>query len=346
MTISREVLRIEESMQTILDTILAHHAQLLTPAWSNAWANVVGDLEAGLLALAEDGDVPGWKIMEHHRVAAGLEAAGEAMDMLTEQAGALFIDDATRGLGLGVDGEIAMIRQQLPEQASTTTRPDAQQLRTTMERTTQQITATTWPVSVETAEAIRQELLQGMIVGSNPREAARRMLDATEGRFTGGLARALNISRTEMLDAMRTGQQLTDHANRESLAGWEWSAHLDGRTCIACISMHGTRYPIEQPGPLDHQSGRCARVPVTKSWAELGFPEIPEPDLGTVDAETWFAGLTPEDQRAMLGPARFQAWAEGRYPMSAWAQRRTTPAWRDSIGPSPAPGGASAAATE
>ena len=336
MTLSEDVLAIELAMQTILDTILDHHTTTLTAAWATSWASVAGEIEAALLELAEDGDVPGWRIEKSRRAQQGLAAAGRALEDLAELTGTTISDDAARAIGLGVDGEIAMIGAQLPPGRSVV-RVDDAQISAMLGRTTQQITAVSWPISAETLAAIQSELARGMIVGDNPREAARRMLAATEGRFTGGLTRALNISRTEMLDAMRTAQHATDQVNAGSLAGWTWSAHLDSRTCIACISMHGTEWPLTEPGPIDHHSGRCARLPRTKSWADLGFPGIPEPDLGMVDAGEWFDGLTEQEQRSMLGVRGFDAWQAGTFPIEQWSTRRSTDGWRDSIAPSKPP---------
>ena len=339
MTISRDVLEIELAMQTVLDTLLDHHTNTLTAAWATAWVSVRDELELALIELAENGDVPGWRIEKSRRVQEGMAAAGRALEDLADLTGTTITDDAARALGLGIDGEIAMIGAQLPPGQSVV-RVDDPQIAAMLGRTTQQITAVTAPISAETDLAIRAELARGMIVGDNPREAARRMMQATEGRFTGGLTRALNISRTEMLDAMRTAQHATDQVNAGTLAGWTWGAHLDSRTCISCISMHGTEWPLEEPGPIDHHSGRCARIPRTKTWAELGFPGIPEPDLGTVDAGEWFDGLTEHEQRSMLGARGFDAWQAGTFPMDQWSARKSNDGWRDSYVPAKPPKGA------
>jgi hypothetical protein len=339
-TLSENVLEIEAAMQTILDTILDHHTTTLTTAWATAWASVAGQLEAVLLELAEDGDVPGWRIDKSRRAQQGLAAAGRALEDLAELTGTTISEDAARAIGLGVDGEIAMIGAQLPPGHDGVVRVDDAQIAAMLGRTTQQITAVSWPISTETLAAIQSELARGMIVGDNPREAARRMLAATEGRFTGGLSRALNISRTEMLDAMRTAQHAADQVNTETLAGWTWGAHLDARTCMSCVSMHGTEWPATEPGPADHHSGRCARLPRTKSWAELGFPGIPEPDLGMQDAGAWFDGLTDQEQRSLLGKSGYEAWAAGRFPMDQWSARKSNDGWRDSFVPAKPPKGA------
>lgn len=337
MTISRDVLDIETAMQSILDTILNHHTETLTAAWATAWLTVRDDLETALIALADGGDVPGHRIARSRRVATGLEAAGQALDQLAEQAGGVISDDTARALGLGADGELAMITSQLPPGHPGAARADAGQIQAMLERTTEQITATTRPISTATDAAIRAELARGMIVGDNPREAARRMVVATEGAFTGGLARALTISRTEMLDAMRAAQHATDQANPQSLAGWTWGAHLDSRTCGACLAMHGTVWNLEDPGPEGHQNCRCARIPRTLSWAELGFPGIEEPDLAFEDAGVWFDEQDEAVQRSILGKRGHEQWQAGNFPMDQWAVRRENENWRPSYVPAKPP---------
>lgn len=336
MPISQDVLDIDLAMQTILDTILDHHTTTLTTAWATAWATVRDELEAVLTELADGGDVPGWKIAQSRRAQQGLAAAGRALEDLADLTGAVISEDAVRALGLGADGEVAMIAAQLPAGRSVV-RVDDAQVAAMLGRSTQQITAVTAPSSAETLLAVQSELVRGMIVGDSPREAARRMVARVEGRFTGGLARALNISRTEMLDAMRTAQHAADQVNAGTLAGWTWGAHLDSRTCGSCVAMHGTEWPITEPGPIDHHSGRCARLPRTKTWAELGFPGIPEPDTGLVDAGAWFDDLDEPSQRQILGKSGYEAWAAGQFPMSDWSTRKTNDGWRDSYVPAKPP---------
>ena len=337
MTISEDVLAIEVAMQTILDTILDHHTTTLTAAWATAWVSVRDELELALIELADGGDVPGWRIDQSRRAQQGLAAAGRALEDLVDLTGTTISEDAARALGLGVDGELAMIGAQLPPGHDGVVRVDDAQISAMLGRTTQQITAVSAPISAETLAAIRTELARGMIVGDNPREAARRMLAATEGRFTGGLSRALTISRTETISMMRTAQQATDLANPGTVKGWRWLAHLGARTCSACIGMHNSEWPPEEPGPDGHPNCRCARGPITPTWAELGFEGIEEPDDGTLDAVAWFDGLDDTAQRQMLGKRGFEAWKRGDFPMSDWAVERPNADWRRSFVPAKPP---------
>ena len=159
---------------------------------------------------------------------------------------------------------------------------------------------------------------------------ARRIVARTEGRFNGGLNRALAIARTETLDAHRAGAMAGRMLNSDVLAGWRWHCELSKRSCPACIAQDGSLHAIDDPGPNDHVNGRCTGIPVTKSWADLGF-DVPEPAPVRSDAGDWFEQLPVADQRSILGPSRYDAWRSGEYPMSSWSEIRHNDGWRDSV---------------
>lgn len=207
-------------------------------------------------------------------------------------------------------------------------RPDPEALKAIVERATKQITVRTYYLSRGAVTAMTRALRLGISGGLNPREAARRMVADTEGIFNGGITRALVIARTEMLDAHRAAARAVDLANRDVLAGWEWHAKLDSRTCPSCIAQHGSLHDIDEPGPLDHHQGRCARLPKTKTWRELGF-DINEPSgLDFESGPDWFNRQPEETQRDILGPKRYEAWRAGGYPFSEWSKPRTSDGWR------------------
>ena len=102
--------------------------------------------------------------------------------------------------------------------------------------------------------------------------------------------------------------------------------------------MHGSVHPLDEPGPLDHQQGRCSRVPVTVSWKDLGI-DAPEPGgrAREGDGERWLRGQPERVQRNILGDRGFEAWRNGDWPASEWTTRRETDGWRDSYGPARMP---------
>ncbi|PYG00170.1 Phage Mu protein F like protein [Georgenia satyanarayanai] len=345
MAINRDTLRIENELNQLLTGVTDTRTRRLVEAWGLAWEQVVGELDAAVTDLAlgaQRGRVTRTMVIRSQRAQAAMEATAQALDRLAEGTGITIGQDVQVVIDYAARAEHDMIASQLTgirraELQATLVRADPVQIAAMVERATQRITAQSRPIGTEAAAAIRRELLRGIAVGENPRAAARRMVRGLEDRFNGGLTRALTISRTEMLDAARTAQQVTDQANADVLTGWTWVAHLDPSTCRSCVANHGTVHALNEPGPLDHQQGRCARVPKTKTWAELGFTGITDPSDSTPDADAWFDSLTVDQQRGILGDKGHAAWLRGDYPREAWTTRRTTDGWRDSMVPSKAP---------
>lgn len=264
----------EDTMDVTLDQLRA--------AWSVAWDEIAQEWREALTelaAVAEDGLWPSRaQILRNARAQKALRAAAAALDDLAGQAPGIVSGNLPEILQQAAAASAQVVGAQLPADFDVpVTRFDPDALQAMVARTTQQITARAWPVAAETEAAIRSALIRGVAVGENPRDAAARMLDRVQGRFEGGRARAENIARTEMIDAHRAAAKTQQDASADVLAGWRWTATLNDRTCPSCIAQHGTVYPLEQEGPWDHPSGRCARVPVTKSWADLGI-DVPEFD--------------------------------------------------------------------
>ncbi|MGC0144932.1 phage minor head protein [Pseudactinotalea sp. Z1732] len=346
--INARTLRVERELNAFLQTVEDQAVRDIVESWSNAWDAVAAEVDAATLELtqaAQGGRVTRTQVLRSHRAQAALAVMGEALEDLAARTGFTVTSRLAQVVEAATVAEVDMIATQLTgtrrtELRAALVRADASQIAAMVERATGQITSTALPLGPEATAAVRRELLRGITVGENPRQAARRMLRGVEDQFLGGANRALVIARTELLDAARAAQRWADEANAEVLAGWTWTAHLDPLTCRSCIANHGTLHPIEEPGPIDHQQGRCARVPKTKTWAELGFEGIPDPPDTTPDAEAWFAGLSESQQRDILGDNGYAAWQAGDYPMDAWTRRRTTDGWRDSMVPTRPPAAA------
>ena len=102
--------------------------------------------------------------------------------------------------------------------------------------------------------------------------------------------------------------------------------------CPSCWSMHGRVFPVDMPGPADHQQGRCARLPKTRTWRELGF-NIDEPADTIVNARTRFASLPDAQQRTIMGPGRLALLRSGRVDWADLSGLRTAEGWRPSYAP-------------
>lgn len=116
----------------------------------------------------------------------------------------------------------------------------------------------------EVAATVRQALLSGLAAGDGPRQIARTFA----GTLEGGYKRAELIARTEVLGAYRSAAIANYQANSDVVNEWEWSA--DEAACDECAAKDGQTFPLTTPFDT-HPNCRCAPIPVTKSWADLGI---------------------------------------------------------------------------
>lgn len=208
-------------------------------------------------------------------------------------------------------------------------------------------------IRAEGAQAAEDALVQGIVLGYNPRKIAPMIRDALGVQ----LNRALTISRTEIMRAQRIAASENFKANANVLQGWRWQAALSGNTCPVCIGMHGSIHPVEERME-SHPNCRCSPVPVTKSWDELGaelgvdwsgvekagpsFEELAEkynvsPRQKRAYAEQGMTGeaylrtLPVETQRKILGSARYEMW-KGGLSLADMVVPKYNPVWGRSLG--------------
>lgn len=332
---NRTVAELRKARRT-LGRILDEQGHALTLAWLDAWTDIVDDLETAILAqIANPGRASYARRVMRARVA--LRIVSDRFETVAAQAGVTITADARAIIAAAAEVQPSLIASTLPDGVSVSlNRLDAGQIDAMVSRTTDQIVKRISSLTGPATAAMKSELIKAVAAGTNPKTAAANMLKAVHGEFQGGLHRALVIARTEQLDAYRKAAQAAEKANAGVLAGWEWVATLGPRTCPACVSMHGRRFDLDEPGPQGHPQCRCVRVPVTRTWAELGIV-APEPPSAIPDAATWFNQLPEGQKRDLLGPGRYKAWQDGNYPMDQWAAKHHNPGWRDSWQTTPVP---------
>lgn len=336
MAVTAETLRIVDRLRRDLTRMTDAQTFALTKAWVEAWDVLEADFRDAILELiagAVDGKVSKSVAARNVRLRDAMQTARATLEELAKNAESVIVNDVGQAVLDALDGHAALLSSQLPPNTAgagvsfTRMSPDA--LAAIVERTTQQIHSSTRPIPADVERVMKRELIRGIAVGDNPNRTAARILKQAEGRFNGGLTRALTISRTETLDAHRAATKASEQANKTIVEEWEWHASLGARTCPSCWAKHGTRYPIEEDGPNDHQNGRCARVTVAKSWKDLGF-DIEEPVSATKDAQTVFNELTPETQRDIMGAQRLELLQSGKVSWSDLTAVKQTDGWRDS----------------
>lgn len=169
------------------------------------------------------------------------------------------------------------------------------------------------PLGAQTVKGIGDALTTGIVLGHNPAKIAQDLRDA----FGLTTTRSLRIARTEVLRAYRTAHIMSYRENPQIVKGWRWAASKSLRTCICCIWLDGTIHTLDEFFP-GHVNCRCAPVPITPTWAELGIKgmtDLPAPATG----QAWFMGLGKPEQEQILGSAMFRAWDAGAIqPADFW----------------------------
>lgn len=335
MAVTDETLRAAADARRNIRRVTDKQAVALITAWVDAWDTLQPLFAEAIAELVAGGEtVPRAVVARNRKLRSAIEQARATLEALTLESNRVITGDLMDALLDAVNSHQAVISTQLPPGTAGLTinldAPAPEALNAMVTRTTQQIHSATKPLTAWTIKKMRQELIRGIVVGDNPREVARKLIKATEGQFNGGLARAMTIARTEMLDAHRAGSLAAAKANTDLLTGWIWMCTLDRRTCPSCLAKHGTMHPVDDFGPNDHQNGRCARVDKTKTWRELGF-DIDEPADSIPDARAWFDNLTDDSQLAIMGPTRLKLLADGSIGWDDLSTLNKSTGWRDSF---------------
>ena len=339
MGVSRDTLRLVHGLRIDMLAVLDAADERIVRAWGAAWNEIASEWEnavADLVGKSKDGQWPSRAVVaREQRARNALKVTREALLDLAKDLPVTVTDVLPGGLATHLDAQAGVITSQLPANASTVlNRLDDKQLSAIVNRTTQQVTSLSRPMAAQSEAAMKSALVKGVAVGDNPRKVATDMVARVKGAFEGGQSRALVIARTEMLDAHRTAAARQHSANADTLAGWVWWCALDKRSCPSCWGKHGTVHRLDEPGPHDHQQGRCTRVPKVKSWADLGF-DVPEPADLTPDAQSVFDRLPAEDRLAVMGRDRLALLDAGKVSWSDLSTKRSTDGWRDSFVPTP-----------
>lgn len=170
-------------------------------------------------------------------------------------------------------------------------------------------------------QRVKDALAFGVAAGRHPRViAADVMLQSGVMR-----TQALAISRTETLRAYR---EASDDSYRQAkvVQSWIWHATLDERTCPSCIAQHGSEHPLGEPMET-HPNCRCAKVPRTPSWEDLGFRGFPDRRPVVTPGVELFERLSERQQRAILGPTRYRLYTDGRVSLADLVTHTHSPRW-------------------
>jgi SPP1 gp7 family putative phage head morphogenesis protein len=178
----------------------------------------------------------------------------------------------------------------------------------------------------EAAQGIQDALVAGVATGQNP----RKINASIKREFGKSLYNTLTVCRTEVMRSYRSATLENYRNNRHVVKGWIWHSACNSRTCPTCWGMHGTVHSLENE-LNDHPNGRCARLPLTKTWNEL-FPDldlegIKETGVKIPSGDELFKKLSPREQLAILGKAKYQAYEQGLLTLNDLAGVKLSNDW-------------------
>lgn len=334
MSVTDEVLQLIELSRQHTNTMTDRQVIAITKAWVEAWDELEPELVDAVLGVFADDvnkTISPDRLARADRLAKAMEQAEQRLTQLGARAEQLVINDLGATIVDAANQHVAALQAQLPDDAAgirlgwiNQTEVDA-----IVARASQTIHSNYLKLPDDVAAMMKAELIKSVVVGDNPRTTAEWIIDKAGDRFYGGLSRATMIARTEMMDAHRAADLASAQLNTHIIDGWEWMATLDARTCGACLSMHGQRFPKEQFGPEGHHQCRCTRVDVTKSWAELGFKNIPDTTINLQNQrDAWWDNLTEDTKRRILGPGKYELFSEQRINWDDLATRTNISGWR------------------
>ena len=131
-----------------------------------------------------------------------------------------------------------------------------------------------------TKAALRETINAGVLQGEGYRPLVKRVLGESYGLLE---REAITLTRTYVQSANVAAQDAVYAANADIVKEWEWCATLEpgymktGRgTCPRCSSLDGKRFALGKgPACPLHPRCRCVKLPVTKTYKELGI-DLPE----------------------------------------------------------------------
>jgi len=167
----------------------------------------------------------------------------------------------------------------------------------------------------ETAGRLRESLQTAAALGTNPRGVARilaRELDIAQTRL-------LTMARSEILGSYRDASLASYRANSDLVSGWVWICAKQTRTCLACVSLDGKRFGLDEPFQRSHLNCRCSSAPLLKG----------ETKLPVESGREWFQSLPEADQRRMIPPTAWEEFRSGRLILDDFVHLDRDERWGD-----------------
>lgn len=300
-------------------------ARALIDAYAKAWAEIrlaIGRLAQQIAERRAAGeDVPVSWLFDQDRLARIERQVALEVDQIASRAGVQMTNDQRAAVEMAREHTVeALDLGGIPPSATFAQLPtEAVESLVGFAGNGSPLTALLDTLGPDAARRVRNALINGVVTGQSVREIA----SATRAAFGGNMARALLISRTEVLRSYREASHLVRLEHADLLDGWVRIAALQSDTCAACMALHGTVYPVRER-LREHPAGRCVAIPLVKgerfdgemgpAWFARQDQRTHELVLGKAGAAAYHAGAVTLDD--FVGTARSKEWGPSVYALS------------------------------
>lgn len=143
-------------------------------------------------------------------------------------------------------------------------------------------------------DGINKALLNGVAIGKGYQQVATDMVMASRMAFE----RSVVIARTEINRAYRLAN--TEQYRQSGIVKGFKRLVYKPTACFACLMMDGEFIPVDQE-LYDHPRGKCSAIAVLFNGQSAEWQT----------GQEWFKEQSEEDQRRIMGGARYEAWKLG-----------------------------------
>lgn len=167
-----------------------------------------------------------------------------------------------------------------------------------------------------TLDTMLNQAVRGMVEGWGPNRVAKSI---TNIATTLPLAKAQILTRTLYMESYRSASAASQLANADILESQIRIEVLDGRTCLCCIALHGTKMRVGEK-VNDHHGGRGSSITVV-----IGRPRTVQ------TGEQWFNALPDSERLKIAGPGNYDALQSGKAQLRDFVQDYTDPVFGDMV---------------
>ena len=136
----------------------------------------------------------------------------------------------------------------------------------------------------DTVWKFEREVRLGLLAAETNDQIIKRVMGAVD---TLSHTNADSLVRTSVMTVANDARAYSYEQHSKVIKALEWSSTLDNKTCPECSARDNKRWGIKTKKPIGHSipfsrppkhfQCRCSLVAVTKSYKELGFPDMKEP---------------------------------------------------------------------